>query len=137
MKTLKIHTGILIVICLAVLSSCSDSITSSLNSESSESQSLNSGDKNNGDSFSASFKLKAGESVFLHSGVTGLDLITEYSISNCGISKKDFYISASNIDMSQSLPCGSSNYSLYDLLIENKSGQVRSIDVKLVGESGK
>ncbi|MBK8552139.1 MAG: hypothetical protein IPL53_14180 [Ignavibacteria bacterium] len=133
MKTTKLYTGILLMICLAVITSCSDSITSSLNSASNENQVLNSGNIRKSDSYSATFLLNSGESIRLHSGLTGLEHITEYSISNCGITKKDLYITASNIDASQSLPCGSSNYFLEDLLIENRSEHTRSIDVKLIG----
>ncbi len=125
------------MISLAVLSSCSDSITSSLNSGSAENQISTSGSNKKGDSFSSSFKIKPGEHIFLHSGITGLNSITEYSISNCGITKNDLYISASNIDASQSLPCSSGNYILDDLLIENRSEKIRAVDVNLFGVSGK
>ncbi|MBK8550909.1 MAG: hypothetical protein IPL53_07560 [Ignavibacteria bacterium] len=137
MKALKLFTGILIMMSLAVLSSCSDSITSSLNSESDKTKLSESINKKGTDSFSGSFDIKPGESVLLDREITALKYITEYSISNCADRKKILHISASNIDGLNSLPCESEDYLLHDLLIENISDQVRTVEVKFSGLSGK
>ncbi len=134
MKKLKLHTGILIMICLSVITACNDNITSSLNTEPRETNFLNSGNYR-GDSFSSSFILNPGEHIFLDTKMTSLIYIDEYSISNCGLNKKDLHITASNIDGLQSLPCSSTEYFLFDLMIENRSGQARTIDVILHGSS--
>lgn len=137
MKALKHFTGVLILISLSVFSACSDNITSPLNSTSTENEMSVSGDKKRGDSYTSSFTLQPGAFIFLDSRVTSLKYITEYSISNCAISKKDLNITASNIDGLHSLPCSSKSYFLYDLMIENRSSEVRKIDVMLIGGSAK
>lgn len=131
MKAIKIFTGVFVMISLMVLSSCSDSITSFLNSAHEENQSSASDFKRKGDYYSSKYTINPGDYVYLHAGITGLNSISQYSVSNCGITKKDFYISASNIDAQHSLPCGSKEYVLDDLLIENTSGEIKTVEVTL------
>jgi len=135
MKAMKIFTCVLMMINLIFLSSCSDSITS-LNSAYEDNQSLSSDSKRNGDSFLSKVIIKPGDYAFLYIGNTGLSSISDYSISDCESAYRDLYISASNIDASQSLPCSSSEYLLDDLLIENKSGQIKTVEVNLFGIGG-
>ncbi len=137
MKALKQILSILIVISMMILTACSDSITSSLKSEKEEVNSTVTGSSERGASYSSLFRLDPGEHILLNSRVTSLRSINEYSVSNCGISKEDLYISASNIDLIISLPCGSEDFILEDLLIENRSTQQREIGVKLKGISEK
>lgn len=133
MKALKQFLSILIVLSLMILSACSDSITSSLNSVQEKDQSPLTGSSERGASYSSSFTLNAGEYILLHSGITLLKNISEYSVSNCSNSRFDLHLSASNIGMLRSLPCESSEHVLNDLLIENISGQVKKITVKMTG----
>ena len=135
MKALKQILSILIVISLMILSACSDSITSSLNSVPEENQSPATGSSERGVSYSSSFRLKPGEHVLLNSRVTLLRSINEYSVSECENSRSELYISASNIGMLHSMPCESSEFVLDDLMIENISGMVKKINVKLSGVS--
>jgi hypothetical protein len=137
MKALKVYTGILIMVCLSILSACSDNITSPVSSGSQETEVFKAVNTKNLDSYSSLISVKPGESIFLHSDITNLKSITDYSISNCETFTKNLFISASNIDGSQSLPCSSNGYSLDDLLIENRSGQEKTFEVKLSGESSK
>ncbi len=135
MKALKQILSILIVISMMILTACSDSITSSLNSEQEEVNSTVTGSNERGTSYSSSFRLNPGEYILLNSSVTSLRNIHEYSVSNCINTLSELYISASNIGMLRSLPCESSEFVLDDLKIENISGQIKKINVKLSGGS--
>lgn len=135
MKTVKQILSIIIVISMMILSACSDSITSSLNSLPEEKQTPETGGNLTKVSYSSSFKLKPNEHIMLNSVVTSLKSINEYSISNCFNTRSDLYISASNIGILRSLPCESNEFLLDDIMIENISGTVKKITVKLTGVS--
>ncbi len=135
MKALKLCTAILIPVSLIVTAFTRECITTKPDYKFRENQLLNSRIMESAGTYSASFTLKPGESVFLNSKITLLEFINVYSISNCSIDRNEWKITASNIEGIYSLPCASNNYKLFDLLIENRCRQTKTINVNLAYSS--
>ena len=136
MKTIKLFTGSLILICLAITAGCSDYL---ITPESTVSQSLNSSDlQMNFEEgvFNEKFNLNPGESKIFHYGNTGLILINSYNISNCTLSSRDLTIRSSIQADSTLLPCNwkkQGSFAFEDLTIKNVSPHQKLISINLRG----
>jgi len=136
MKTTKLYTGSLILICLTLTAGCSDYL---ITPESTGSQSLNTSEipMNFEDgTYYEKFKLNPGESKIFHYGNTGLILISSYNVSNCTIISKDLTIRSSIQADSTSLPCNwkkQGSFAFEDLTIKNISSQQKTTSVNLRG----
>ncbi|MBV6477881.1 MAG: hypothetical protein HGGPFJEG_00626 [Ignavibacteria bacterium] len=133
MKTLSIFFGPLLAISITLMTGCSDSLTSSSTLRDPKPAAET---ERGWDSYSSTILVKPQSFVFLDSTVTSLSWIAGYMISNCEITSRNLYITASNIDNNQSLPCNwktNSSLMLKDLLIQNLTSRAIVIDVKLNG----
>lgn len=144
MKAIKVISGVLTILLISVLIGCSDNFIAPANS--SVSEYLQSTENHQTDEaivpkdakYKLNFKIQPNEVMTLDSKVTDLTGIKSFSISNCNIERKDLFVSASNLDQSGSLGCSwnsNSSFMLNDLIIENRSGKVREIEVVLSGRS--
>lgn len=140
MKTLKLYTGSIIIICLSILAGCSDNLTApasqTQNSTHEKYQSVKSNAEYNEDSYRGKFKLGPGQTVYLHYEITNLLLINSFSISNCSTNRGELMIRTSNMTGSNSLPCewtSSNGFMLEDLSIKNESGRTKTIEIKMTG----
>ena len=136
MKTTKLYTGSLILICLTLTAGCSDYL---ITPESTGTQTQNESElaMNFEDGkYYEKFNLNPGESKIFHYGNTGLILISSYNVSNCTIISKDLTIRSSIQADSTSLPCNwkkQGSFAFEDLTIKNISSQQKTTSVNLRG----
>jgi len=132
MKTLNAFLYPLYAISIAFIIGCNDSLTSSSSLNEFKTASMETG----WDSYSTTIQLDPHGTVFLDSTVTSLSWIGSYVITNCEMSSRYLFISASNLDNIQSLPCNwrtDNSFMLKDLHIRNLTSATAEIDIKLAG----
>ena len=136
MKTIKLYTGSLILICLVLAAGCSDHLISPESMESSEINSSELQMNFEEGVFNEKFALNPGESKLFHYGNTGLILINSYTVSNCSFSSRELTIRSSIQADSTSLPCSwkkQGSFAFEDLTIKNISSGKKTISVYLRG----
>lgn len=138
MKTLKLYTGLFIAISISILAGCSDNPTSTKT----DIPSMNKIQITSPDTalvehtFNAIYKLKPGETLYLDYNNMELILIQSFSVSNCGMFRRELHIRTSNLIGGNSLPCewdSGPGLLLEDLSVKNVSGLTKKIKVKMTG----